>query len=201
MNEKLSLNIIENGPIRVSNCKFMTFAGKPLEINDTVSLCRCGESTNAPFCDGKHRQCGFSDKNEQAVKSDIITWEGNTLRTFFNKNICMHVFYCKPLKTLREKELAGDVDAAEAIKANIALCPSGALSYQDKQDQSISEFDDIQCIDIIEGGEIRIQSQFDCQDVELQEHQPCNRVTLCRCGLSKNKPFCDGQHRKKADFK
>ena len=55
--------------------------------------------------------------------------------------------------------------------------------------------------EIIEGGEIRIQAEFECDEIELQERQASNRVTLCRCGLSNNKPFCDGRHRKKDDFK
>lgn len=32
-----------------------------LDGRDTIFLCRCGESGNKPFCDGKHKSCGFLD--------------------------------------------------------------------------------------------------------------------------------------------
>ena len=201
MDKQLKIKIIEDGPIAVSNCGSINYAGKQIESGDTTYLCRCGRSENMPLCDGTHGSCGFSGKNERQGKEEIIVWEGNTLRTFFNKNICMHVYYCQPLKELRERELAGETVAADEIKQVIAKCPSGALSYQDKQDESYSEFDDVNCIEIVEGGEVRIQSSFECDEIELQEKQAPNRLTLCRCGSSKNKPFCDGRHMKKQNFK
>lgn len=201
MSNKLTLKIIENGPIAVSEYQAIHYCGEKLESSDTVYLCRCGDSQNPPYCDGSHSKNDFSDHNEQGEKADLVIWEGSGLRTRFNKNICMHAFYCKPLKLLRERELDGDIAAADDIKKVIASCPSGALSYEENSDGSRSEFDDMDHIDIMEGGEIRIQSAFECDDLERQQNQPANRMTLCRCGLSKNKPFCDGRHRKKAGFK
>ncbi len=200
MSNKLTLKIIENGPIAVSGYQAIHYCGEKLESTDTVYLCRCGDSQNPPFCDGSHSKNGFSGDNEQLDKAELVTWEGVTLRTQFNKNVCMHAFYCKPLKVLRERELDGDSAAADEIKKVIATCPSGALAYEEKSDNSMSEFEDIDCVDIMEGGEIRIQSAFECDGLERQQNQPANRMTLCRCGLSKNKPFCDGKHRKKNGF-
>lgn len=201
MSTRLTLKIIENGPIAVSGYEAIHYCGEKLEASDTVYLCRCGDSQNPPFCDGSHSKNGFSGDNEQPEQAELVTWEGVTLRTQFNANVCMHAFYCKPLKALREKELEGDTAAAEKIKQVIATCPSGALSYEVKSDASMPEFEDINHIDIIAGGEIRIQSAFDCDELERQQNQPANRTTLCRCGLSKNKPFCDGGHRKKDGFR
>ena len=201
MSEKLSIQIIENGPIKVSGCSSLSYCGDELTAENDVYLCRCGESENAPFCDGTHSRCGFTGENKRSRQEDIITWEGETLRTFFNKNICMHVYYCQPLKALRERELAGDTSAADEIKQVIAECPSGALSYEDKVNGSVSAFESKDAIEIVEGGEIRIQSEFQCGEIDLAEKQASNRVTLCRCGLSNNKPFCDGRHKSKKGFK
>jgi hypothetical protein len=82
----------------------------------------------------------------------------------------------------------------------VRSCPSGALSYEAKADVPTPEASDTVQIDIQEGGEIRIQCGFDI-NVELQERQASDRATLCRCGLSKNKPWCDGRHKKRTDFR
>lgn len=45
-------------------------------------------------------------------------------------------------------------------------------------------------------GSIRIEGDFEITDKEGKNYDLAGReiVSLCRCGLSKNKPFCDGSH-------
>jgi CDGSH-type Zn-finger protein len=52
---------LDNGPYRVKGpVKIIDPDGKTWEIlKETVSLCRCGGSTNKPFCDGTHNKVGF----------------------------------------------------------------------------------------------------------------------------------------------
>ena len=53
----------KNGPYLVQGgIKIVDADGNDVAIDgdsDMVFLCRCGESANKPFCDGKHRQVGF----------------------------------------------------------------------------------------------------------------------------------------------
>ena len=52
----------ENGPFLVSGPVELTDAnGDTFDLGgkETFALCRCGASANRPFCDGKHRDCGF----------------------------------------------------------------------------------------------------------------------------------------------
>ena len=46
-------------------------------------------------------------------------------------------------------------------------------------------------------GPLKIEGDFDIVDAQGNEYGLQGRTTLglCRCGLSKNKPFCDGSHR------
>jgi CDGSH-type Zn-finger protein len=67
MNE-IEINVFEDGPlgIKAENIVLKDSAGKPfnLEGKTAIALCRCGASTNKPFCDGSHRGAGFKDKAE-----------------------------------------------------------------------------------------------------------------------------------------
>ena len=201
MTEKLSITVIPDGPLKVSHASGIKFCGERLQVDGDTYLCRCGESKNAPFCDGSHSKTGFSGLNEVDEKQDLVVWEGKELRTFFNPNTCMHAFYCKPLKKLREQEVGGDAVASAEIMRVVSSCPSGALTYELKggaAEPGGATFD--ADIDIIEGGEVRVQCDFDINE-DLLERQHEERATLCRCGQSKNKPWCDGRHQARKDFR
>ncbi|MFN3202716.1 MAG: CDGSH iron-sulfur domain-containing protein [Bradymonadia bacterium] len=202
MSEQIDVFVIPDGPIKVSNAETVNFCGNAVPVDGDIYLCRCGESQNAPFCDGSHSKVGFKGTSEPPAQKEIRVWEGQTLRTFFNANTCMHVFYCKPLKELRERELAGDAIAATEIMKVVGECPSGALSYEVKTPDAIEPEAKVPSvsIDIMEGGEIRLLEAFTI-NAELHERQPENRGTLCRCGRSANKPWCDGRHKARKDFK
>ena len=201
MSDRLSIAVLEDGPLKVSNATTASYCGAPLAVSGDLYICRCGGSANPPFCDGTHRRDGFSGACEAPPDAPLVTWEGRTVRTVFNPNACMHVFYCKPLKELRARELAGDDAAASEIARVVGTCPSGALTWEAKTeiDPGPSPERGPQ-IEIMEGGEVRVQGAFDI-DVPLLEHQREGAATLCRCGLSANKPWCDGRHRKRRDFR
>jgi len=200
MSKPVSVTVFENGPLKISGEVSVRYCGEPVVVDgEDVFLCRCGQSSNPPFCDGTHNKAGFVGDSPDAPSKELRVWEGKTIRTFFNPNACMHAAYCKPLKTLREAELAGDTAAAAEIARVVQSCPSGALSYESTTVEApvATEHADI---DIIEGGEVRIQCAFEI-NTDLLERQTADRVTLCRCGLSKNKPWCDGRHKQRDDFR
>lgn len=200
MSKPVSVTVIPDGPLKISgDAVRVRYCGESVPTRGPdVYLCRCGESANAPFCDGSHSKTGFVGSSEPREARPVRVWEGKTIRTFFNPNTCMHVFYCKPLKELRERELAGDASAAEEIAKVVASCPSGALSYE-AAGIEVAPPKDVE-IDIVEGGEIRVQCSFEI-NADLHERQTPDRATLCRCGLSKNKPWCDGRHAKRDGFR
>lgn len=199
--EAVEVFVIPNGPLKISGAPSTRYCGEHLEVEGDLFLCRCGDSSNAPYCDGTHKRKGFVGSPPEEREEEVRTWEGRSIRTFFNKTTCMHVFYCKPLNALREAELAGDDAAADEIARVVGLCPSGALSYERKDGPGASPSPDGEvAIDIVAGGEVRVLVPFTINH-ELHERQPENRATLCRCGLSKNKPWCDGRHKARKDFR
>jgi CDGSH-type Zn-finger protein len=199
--EEITIEALENGPFKVSNLKSLGYCGTDIKVEGDCYICRCGQSKKAPFCDGSHKE-NFSGEKLVEKNIDLMVWEGKKLKTFFNPNACMHAGYCRPLKELREKEGSdqSDATAREIIKI-VHACPSSALSFETvdpiDQDQESSNYQ----LEIIEGGEIRVSGSFEPVNFSLQERQETTKATLCRCGLSKNKPYCDAAHSKKKDFK
>jgi CDGSH-type Zn-finger protein len=53
-------------------------------------------------------------------------------------------------------------------------------------------------VTIVNNGPIRIEGEFVIQDSEGNSYGLSGRtvISLCRCGMAENKPFCDGSHKR-----
>ena len=61
MSEKVKIFVKPNGSIRVTGeVYFVDAQGNVIESKENFSLCRCGHSKEKPFCDGSHRDAGFT---------------------------------------------------------------------------------------------------------------------------------------------
>lgn len=61
MSERVKIFVKPNGSVRVSGeVDFVDADGNVIETKANFSLCRCGHSANKPFCDGAHRDAGFT---------------------------------------------------------------------------------------------------------------------------------------------
>lgn len=69
----VQIQITENGPYKVTGPIELTdHEGNPVEIpgGETAFLCRCGGSTNKPFCDGTHSKLGFQGAREAVAEAE-----------------------------------------------------------------------------------------------------------------------------------
>ena len=67
---QVEIKVRENGPYRVEGPFSLIDAdGTPFDVapGKVIALCRCGGSTNKPFCDGTHSRVGFQAA-ERAVR-------------------------------------------------------------------------------------------------------------------------------------
>ena len=65
------ITVMNNGSLRVEgDFEIVDAEGKPFGLSGRarVSLCRCGHSSNRPFCDSTHKTCGFES---QVVAFDL----------------------------------------------------------------------------------------------------------------------------------
>jgi CDGSH-type Zn-finger protein len=166
-----------------------------------VTLCRCGASKNKPFCDGTHSIIGFSSEKSSGGRKDRrIDYAGKNITIHDNRAICSHAAECvdnlSSVFKLNNKPWIDPSGATlDAVIETVRKCPSGALSYsvdgveyrdQDRESMLTVSKDGPY---IITGGiELMGDSQFG-------EGASIEHYTLCRCGASYNKPFCDGMHR------
>jgi CDGSH-type Zn-finger protein len=69
--EKVKVIVNNNGSLRIEgDIALYDASGKQYDLNgrSKISLCRCGQSANKPFCDGTHSRCGF----ESTVAATVL---------------------------------------------------------------------------------------------------------------------------------
>ena len=68
--QKIKINALDNGPYLVKGAVVVDAEGNEFRSeHQTIALCRCGASTNKPFCDGTHSTLGFRAA-ERAVREE-----------------------------------------------------------------------------------------------------------------------------------
>jgi CDGSH-type Zn-finger protein len=82
---------------------------------------------------------------------------------------------------------------AEKVVNTIRECPSGALSYE-KEGEVHTDYHDEAEIIVSKNGPHYVRGGIELKDASFGEGASREHYTLCRCGSSKNKPFCDGTH-------
>jgi CDGSH-type Zn-finger protein len=178
---------------------FKNSRGDPIATEETMALCRCGGSGNKPFCDGTHRSNGFEDgKKPERTKDKRRDYAGKTITIHDNRGLCAHAGVCTdslPSVWRMGQKPWIDPDGAdvEAIVATIQACPSGALSYTLNGEEH-RDCDNPAAICLSKNGPYVVTGSIELEDVEFGDGASREHFTLCRCGASKNKPFCDGSH-------
>jgi len=200
-NAKPGITCLPNGPYLLKNDENSPVSLKLSEGESSVSgvaLCRCGGSANKPYCDGSHRNNGFSDKNEaDAARDRRDSYSGSSLTIHDNRGICAHAGYCTDnlsavFRMGQEPWIDPDGATVEAIIDVVENCPSGALGYTLEETEFRHSPRGPEIV-VIENGPYRV-GDVELAGQPLGQGVSAGRYTLCRCGASKNKPFCDGSH-------
>jgi CDGSH-type Zn-finger protein/uncharacterized Fe-S cluster protein YjdI len=125
-------------------------------------------------------------------------YTGDDITIRYNIKRCIHAQAC-----VRNLPAVFDRDKRPWINANgapvdhevtvIEMCPSGALHYE-RKDGLTEPAPSVNVITVRHNGPLEIHGDLSIQGttVDLQHE---TRASLCRCGASENKPFCDNTHR------
>lgn len=172
------------------------------QTGSQYALCRCGLSKKKPFCDGSHRgsfdgTLAYEDKN-YFENAEVI--ESRDFILYDNKQLCSGARFCMGDKTTWILIFSKDEDKKSLAIKQVFNCPSGRLVLRDKQSGDILEPDFKPSISILEdsltgiSGPIWVKGRIPVETQDGKSYQPRNRVALCRCGQSRNKPLCDKSH-------
>lgn len=184
-----------------------TFNGEPIEwhrLQDLVvadepyELCRCGGSSQKPFCDGTHEANGFegaetADRRPFAERAEVHQGRGAALAD--DGALCFSAGFCGT-RTTDVWKLLDDADNLakyELMRAMTWRCPSGRLVLRDADGNDL-EPELPQEIAVLPGGPLWVRGGVRIVGTDGTAWETRNRVALCRCGASNNKPFCDGSH-------
>jgi len=198
MPDPVNINPKPNGPLHVIGAISLTNSrGEAVATEAQFWLCRCGGSGNKPFCDGTHKKIGFSGVRESdSATRGTVSYAGKNITIHDNRSICAHAGHCTEhspavFSMTAKPWIDANADAVAQTVATIQMCPSGALAYS--IDGVLQEHAGrAPGIRIAKDGPYEVigapQLQGDEAPVSSEHY------TLCRCGQSKNKPFCDGTH-------
>ena len=178
--------------------------GKPLDTHEIYSLCRCGQSSNKPFCDGTHVKMNFDGtetSDNEPFEKMAKEIDGPELKLKDAEILCASARFCH-----RGGDIWTAIPKSDYLKTkknaieNACDCPSGRLVVLDKQTGATIEPVLAKSIGIIEdpgkgvSGPFWVRGGIPVYSWDGKPYEVRNRVTLCRCGKSTNKPFCDSSH-------
>lgn len=169
-----------------------------------TALCRCGASKTKPYCDGSHLKTDWDPTLtacEKPILDDAEVFVGQTLSVSDNKQYCAYARFCDA--QVGVWNLVGESDNETARDLAIResdMCPSARLSAWDNQTHHPFEPTYTPSLGLIEdpaigvSGPLWVKGGIPISRADGFVYEVRNRVTLCRCGQSMNKPYCDGTH-------
>ena len=128
----------------------------------------------------------------------IVDYPGQEIDVQWDGRLCIHVAECGKAEGdlfVGDRQpwcLPDQVSKAE-VREVVERCPSGALSYVDK-DGSPEAAPAENTAMVVYNGPLYLTGDLTIQGAPADMPGVSRRVALCRCGASKNKPFCDNSH-------
>jgi CDGSH-type Zn-finger protein len=208
--EKPKILPLPNGPYYLLNDmqpkiveNLQNSKGELLSTVSGVALRSCWASKNKPFCDGTHATIGFSTENK--VGESVGSGEKKVIkdkRKDYVGRICSHAAECvnnlaSVFKLNSRPWIDSDAAEVKQIVDTIRKCPSGALSYSIDGIEYRDQNDRNPMVTVSKDGPYVITGSVDLigDNIQFGEGVSKEHYTLCRCGASNNKPFCDGMHK------
>lgn len=189
-----------NGPYIVANLRHFTNSkGETLNTRQRLALCRCGGSRFKPYCDGTHARIGFaSQKSPSRTPDKLDTYVAPDITIRDNRGTCCHAGNCTDhlagVFRAHDEPFVNPTGAdAASIETIVRQCPSGALSFVRNGVEYRGEERE-PAIYVSKDGPYHVQGGVDLVGEQRNEGALLEHYALCRCGHSRNKPFCDGTH-------
>ena len=215
--DQASVVVTKDGPYRITGGVRLTRTaiveteyGEPVDWDEgpdfrsraTYDLCRCGRSSTKPFCDSTHEREPFrgdETADRGATAGRRITYQGEGVSMTDDRMFCTHAGFCGDRFTtvwvmIRQ---TGDPEVRARLMDMVWKCPSGRLAFHVPPDATdVEPAYEPPSIGVEPNGPLWVRGGVPVVSEDGTAYEVRNRVTLCRCGRSSNKPFCDGSHKR-----
>ena len=129
------------------------------------------------------------------IVNGVETAKGRSLELSFETRRCIHARFCVTgapgvfLANVQGPWIHPDAMEVERVVEVAHACPSGAITYRRLDGVHNEQAPPVNLVAIREAGPYAFRGRL-----RIDGEDRGFRATLCRCGASKNKPFCDGTH-------
>jgi CDGSH-type Zn-finger protein len=180
--------------------------GDALPVSAAYSLCRCGHSATKPFCDGSHKRVGFDGTetaSREPYEAQAQTIPGPALVLEDAESLCAFARFCDTQGSVWNLVAQSDQPhARKLVEHQAGHCPGGRLVAVDRATEAAVEPEFEPSLGLVEdtardeSGPIWVRGGIPVVGVDGHAYEVRNRVALCRCGASANKPYCEAAHAK-----
>ena len=202
------LRVRRDGPYLVTGAvPLTTWLGEELAAPPVAALCRCGRSGGKPWCDGSHARTGFTgDKHPDRVPDRVDRYPSRGVDLLDNRGLCAHSGRCTDLvpgafHTGGEPFVTPSGARQDDLLRAVRACPSGALgaALAGAEARAQADSDRPASVEVSRDGPYRVTGGVGLADddgtpVPRPGDASPEHYSLCRCGMSANKPFCSGAH-------
>lgn len=127
-------------------------------------------------------------------------YRGRDIEVSFDLDVCIHIGEClrgdrDVFKLDRRPWALPDAGDPDVVAKVVELCPSGALQYRRLDGGPQEEPGPTTKVTPMRDGPLLVTGHVEVK-YEDGTVETLPRATLCRCGESQHKPFCDNQHLK-----
>lgn len=133
------------------------------------------------------------------MEEKILRYPGVDITVTYSLKRCIHAAECvKGLPLVfdanRKPWVDPDQASAEEVAEVIGRCPTGALKYVRHDDGPVEAKPSKNSVRVEASGPLYVYGAVTVKNAEGETVLEDTRIAFCRCGASKNKPFCDGSH-------
>lgn len=129
----------------------------------------------------------------------VYRFDGKRVEVAWDGRLCIHVQECtrakgKLFESGRDPWGQPDLGEPDYVGEVVRRCPTGALTYRRKDGDEGERAPEVNTVVISNNGPLYVEGDLAIDGARDDMPGVRHRAALCRCGASKNKPFCDNTH-------
>lgn len=134
----------------------------------------------------------------------VFKYDGKQATVAWHGRLCIHIGECGRASgdlfvNGRKPWCQPDESSADEIEDVVLRCPTGALTVDYEDGSHVEQADAVNSVHVAYNGPLFVRGDLDIEGAPENAPGLNFRAALCRCGKSRNKPYCDNSH-EKAEF-